>query len=234
MLGSLFAFVSNGLIAAYLFGAAIPGTHRVITPESFGMVEIAPRIWTDAPTRGPELLNLVSAARTQVGTFFGDAPASPTMILCSKQACATAFGIGGNGLSMADVAVMVSPGGLTLGTLTHELTHSRLHRKMGLRNIVQQPYPTWFDEGLATHLADHPKWVGRITQNHRNRILEIEHSWQLADAFDELGVGRTYRGAAMEVAKIESNIGRAGLLELIARAEAGERFETVLTELRSR
>ncbi len=217
-----------------LFGAAVPGTHRVIAPESYGMTEIAPRVWTDDPTRSAEFLNLISSAKSQVRSFFGDAPADPTLILCASNACAKAFGISGNGLSMANVAVMVSPGGLTLGTLTHEFTHARLHRSMGLRNIVQQPYPTWFDEGLATHVASHPNWRGPITDTHSDRILKVQRVWQLDDAFRELGVGRTYRAASLQVAKIEADIGRSGLLELISRAEAGEEFQSVLAELQSR
>lgn len=224
----------NGVFAALAVGAAVPGTHRVVAPESYGMTEIAPRVWTDAPARQDEFLTLIADAKAQVGDFFGDEPSHPTLVLCAKRACAQAFGIGGNGLSIADVAVMVSPGGLRLGTLTHELTHARLHRNMGLRNLVQQPYPTWFDEGLATHVAQHPRWLGQISAAHRRRVRDVRHVWQLRAAFNDLGVGRTYLAAALEVAEIEAAIGRTGLLELIARADAGEVFLTVLDELQDR
>lgn len=135
---------------------------------------------------------------------------------------------------MADNLILVSPGGLTLGTLTHEMTHARLHREMGPRNLVRQPYPTWFDEGLATHVADHPRWNGMVTPAHRTLVREVRRFWQLRDAFRTLGVGRTYRAAKAEVAAIEVRLGREGLLELIARAEAGERFADVLAELSAR
>ena len=234
MFGNLGALLLNGTIGVFFLGTAIPGPHRVITPETFGMTEIAPHIWTDAPGRRAEFLPLIAAAKTRVGAFFGDAPVEPNLILCATQTCASTFGIGGNGLSIARIAVMVSPRGLTIGTLTHELTHARLHRRLGLQNLVQQPYPTWFDEGLATHVASHPKWPGQITSAHRVRVREIEHSWQLRDAFRDLGVGRTYLTAASEVASIEDKVGRVGLLELIARAEVGEKFYDVLDELLNR
>lgn len=226
-----FSVFFNILLAALVVGAAVPGTHRVVMPAAYGLTEISPRVWTDAPQRKDELLRLANAARKRVFDFFGDNPPRPTLILCTTNACAQDFGIRGNGLSIAYVAVMVSPGGLTLGTLTHEMTHSRLHRSMGLRNILQQPYPTWFDEGLATHVANHPSWGGGITAQHRQRIREVRRFWDWDDAYRELGVGRAYLTAAAEVADIEAQIGRAGLLELIRRAEQGESFDKTLTNI---
>ncbi len=227
-----FAALTNTLLAALILGMAFPGAHRALAPEAFGLSEIAPRVWTDAPGQGARYLALVEEARANVAAFFGDRPPSPTLILCATRACAARFGVGGNGLSMADSLIMVSPGGLTRGTLTHEMTHARLHRQMGLRNIWHQPFPTWFDEGLATHLADHPRWPGQVTDAARQRVRTVDRFWKLDDAFREIGVGLTYRAAASEVAGIEAQIGREGLLTLIARADAGERFEDVLRELR--
>ena len=233
MLARIFSFLTNGLLAALILGMAIPGNHRVAIPYAYGLAEIAPRVWTDAPSRAGELLGLAHASRARVIDFFGDA-AHPTLILCTTQVCAQTFGIGGNGLSIADMAVMVSPGGLTEGTFTHEMTHSRLHRSMGISNLARQPYPTWFDEGLATHVANHPVWHGQITASDRARVRRVRNSWNWGDAYRALGVGRAYRAAATEVAHIERQAGHAGLLELIARAEAGENFDTVLAEVLAR
>ena len=234
MLARLFSFLANSLFVAVIVGVAVPGTHRMVLPGANGLAEIAPRVWTDAPGRASELLGLVEASRGRVEGFFGDLAPRPTLILCGTRSCARAFGIGGNGLSISDIAVMTAPGGLTVGTLTHEMTHSRLHRAMGPRNLVRQPYPTWFDEGLATHVANHPRGGGRVTAFSRARIREVRRFWQWDDAFRALGVGRAYGSAAAEVAAIERAAGRAGLLELIARAEAGERFDSVLEEVLSR
>ena len=231
MIGRLFAFFTNAALAALLLGAAIPGTHRVLYPASFGLAEISPRVWTDAPGRATDLRALANRARTQVRIFFNDEPPKPTLVLCTTRDCAKTFGIRGNGLSIIDMVVMVSPRGLTLGTLTHEMTHSRLHRRMGLGNILRQPYPTWFDEGLATHVARHPNWPGEVTPANRARIRQVTRFWQWDDAYRQLGVGRAYGSAAREVALIEESIGRQGLLDLIARAEAGEDFGRVLDDL---
>ena len=234
MIARVFSFLSNGFLAALVVATAVPGSHRYVWPEAFGLVEITPHVWTDAPGRGRELSDLVSQSRARVEGFFGDEAPRPVLVLCATQNCARDFGIGGNGLSMANLAVMAAPGGLTLGTLTHEMTHARLHRSMGLRNLVRQPYPTWFDEGLATHVANHPRGGGAVTAASRKRVRDVQRFWQLRAAFDALGVGRTYGSAAAEVAAIESAAGRAGLLELIARAEAGEPFLRVLEEVTGR
>ena len=227
----LFAILTNALFAAFVVGAALPGPHRVLAAASFGLTEVAPQVWTDAPGRSEAFLALADTARSRVSAFFGDTPPRATLVLCSTRVCADTFGVGGNGLSIGDNLILVSPGGLTLGTLTHEMTHSRLHRSMGPRNLIRQPYPTWFDEGLATHVADHPKWNGQVTVAHRDRVREVRRFWQLREAFRALGVGRTYRAAAAEVAEIEVQAGRAGLVSLIARAERGERFDSVLAAL---
>ena len=234
MIGRLFSHATGLLFLCFIGGVALPGTHRIVVPESYGLTEIAPGIWTDAPGRRGDLLALLNEAKGRVDAFFGDTSRKPNAILCATDTCAKNFGIGGNGLSIAHVAIMVSPGGLTLGTLTHELTHFRLHRALGPRNLVQQPFPTWFDEGLATHVANHPRWNGTVTQAARNRVREVGRFWQLNNAFRELGVGMTYRAAAAEVAAIERNIARSGLLELIERTEAGEGFDDVLNEIRAR
>ena len=229
-----FSLLTNGMLAALVLGAALPGTHRVIYPDAAGLTEVSPRVWTDAPGRADELRSLANATRARVRDFFGDIPPKPTLILCTTRTCAREFGIGGNGLSIPRVAVMVSPGGLTMGTLTHEMTHFRLHRTMGLRNIFNQPYPTWFDEGLATHVANHPDWRGEITDAARERVREVQRFWQWDDAYRALGVGVAYGAAAAEVARIEARAGRGGLLELIARAEAGEDFDDLARELATR
>ena len=227
-LANAFAFLTNATLLALALGTVIPGTHRVLYPETAGLIKIAPRVWTDAPARSADLLTLARTARQNVADFFGDAPPDPTLVLCTTRDCARAFGIGGNGLSIADLAVMVAPGGVTIGTLTHEMTHSRLHRTMGPRNLIRQPFPTWFDEGLATHVANHPRWSGTIIPAHAAHIRQVRRFWQWDDAMRVLGVGRAYRTAAAEVARIEAVAGREGLLDLIRRAEAGEDFDTLL------
>ena len=229
--GALFAFIANALVAALLLSLPFPGLHRALYPEAFGLVEIAPRVWTDAPGRADELLSLAGGARGDVAAFFGDDPPRPTLILCATRDCAMAFGVGGNGLTVADMIIAVAPGGLTRGTLTHEMTHARLHRRMGLGTILRQPYPTWFDEGLATYVANHPSWRGTVTADARLRVRRVERFWNWRGAMDDLGVGLAYRAAAAEVGAIDERAGREGLLDLIARAEAGGDFERLLQDI---
>ena len=221
-LGRAFSFLTNALFGLILIGAVFPGTHRVVCPECFGLVEIAPRIWTDRPERRDEFLDLRRRAQATVAAFFEDRPPDPTTIFCTTKTCAETFGIGGNGLSISDLVVMVSPGGLTIGTLTHEMTHSRLHRNMGPRNIWAQPFPTWFDEGLATHVAGHPRALRAPTLGERDRVQQAQHFWQWGATMRALGVRQAYAAAAAGVAEMEGRFGRAGLLDIIDRADRGE------------
>ena len=134
-----FSFLVNASVMAAAVAAAVPGTHRVVAPASYGLTEISGRVWTDAPGRSADLRALANEARQRVINFFGDVPPRPTLILCTTRQCARNFGIRGNGLSIADMTVMASPGGLTLGTLTHEMTHSRLHRAMAKKTVCAGP-----------------------------------------------------------------------------------------------
>ena len=94
-LARAFALLTNATLAALVLGMALPGTHRVLYPETAGLTEIAPRVWTDAPDQATRLLALADTARANVGAFFGDRPPDPTLILCTTRRCARAFGIGG-------------------------------------------------------------------------------------------------------------------------------------------
>ena len=231
ILARIFSFLCNVFLAALVVILVVPSPYRVIWPEAFGLREVAPRVWTDQAGNAGDLVSLVNGARVRVSGYFGDTPPAPTVILCTTQDCARTFGIGGNGLSMADMVVMVAPGGLTIGTLSHEMTHSRLHREMDLGNLVRQPFPTWFDEGLATHVANHPRGGGRVTQASRARVRQVTRFWELDDAFRALGVGRTYGSAAAEVADMEAKIGRNAFVRMIRRVEAGESFDSVFAGL---
>lgn len=234
MLARLFSLLFNGILVFLVLASVIPGTHRIVFPASFGLTEIDPGTWTDAPHRADELRALTGNARNNVADFFGDAWRKPNLVLCTTRNCARNFGIGGNGLSVPRLGIFVSPGGLTEGTLTHEMTHFRLHRRFGPRNILAQPFPTWFDEGLATHVANHPSWRGTVTDTARARIRKVQRFWQWDDAYRALGVGQAYGTAGAEVARIEARAGRDGLLDLIARAEAGEDFVRLLAEITPR
>ncbi len=234
ILARLFHLVTVALLVAFVIASARPGPHRIFAPESFGLTEVSPGVWTDAPSQAQALRRTANIARRNVQEFFGGRLRKPNLILCTTPRCARDFGIRGNGLSIAHIGVMVSPGGLTEGTLTHEMTHFRLHRSLGLRNLYNQPFPTWFDEGLATHVANHPRWSGSISPEARERIRRVERFWQWDDAYRALGVGRAYTAAANEVARIEATVGRDGLLDLIARAEAGEDFDVMLAAIEQR
>ncbi|MCG6884806.1 MAG: hypothetical protein LJE62_13735 [Silicimonas sp.] len=229
-----FSLLANAGLAALVVGAAFPGTHRVVMPDAYGLTEIADRVWTDAPSRADEFLRLVRTARDTVGDFFGDPPPNPTLILCATAACARNFGIGGNGLSFVDMAVFIGPGGLTIGTLTHEMTHSRLHRRLGLRHVINQPFPTWFDEGLATHVAGHPRQPALVNAEARQMVRGVTRFWQWDNVYRDIGVARAYSAAAAEVEAIENKVGRNGLLELVARTEAGGDFNVILNNLLAR
>ena len=81
-MGRIFSFLSNAVVVALLIGVALPGSHRFVWPEAYGLVEIAPHVWTDVPERAGAYLDLVEAARGRVDAFFGDV--APRGVVCGR------------------------------------------------------------------------------------------------------------------------------------------------------
>ncbi|NNL18708.1 MAG: hypothetical protein HKP37_08220, partial [Boseongicola sp.] len=84
MLARLFSFVSSTIFMALVVGVAVPGTHRFLWPEAYGLTEIAPNVWTDRPERAGDYLELAESAQGRVERFFGDTAPRGVLVLCAS------------------------------------------------------------------------------------------------------------------------------------------------------
>lgn len=225
--GILGAALVMGLgVAGY---AAVPGYHRAATPAVFGLTKITPRLYTDNPDQAPQMTAMIAMAQAQSAKFFGARLSDPTYLICTTQACADTFALKPRAVALAGRAILVGPKGVNTMILTHETIHTDLHSAYQLRDIWDQRFPAWFDEGLASHLSNDtrltndpaPQWITKTRARRAWGRLHATHDWR-----------DTYGAAQSMVRLIESEIGRDGLRTLVARVAAGASFDAVLAKLR--
>lgn len=212
------------LLSATAAYAALPGPHRALTPLLFGLHKIAPNTYSDAPDKAPIHLALMSAARLQAAEFFGPLTTNPRHIFCTTTACAERFGLRTRGLNYGSHFNFISPRGLNVSIITHELVHSELHRTMGLRDIYNPKFPQWFDEGLASYISQDTRLSFVAKPNHiknaRNlkewRKLNSAETWQ-----------QNYSAAWTLVKAVADTDGIGVLQDLVRRVENGEDFDVL-------
>jgi hypothetical protein len=101
------------------------------------------------------MTDLAEAARRRVREFYGDQQSSPTVLACFDDACYARIGGGRErGIAVLDRAVMLSPRGLDVVILAHEMSHVELHQRLDGVQV-----PQWFDEGLAVIVGDDRRYV---------------------------------------------------------------------------
>lgn len=215
------ALIALSAGAAY---AALPGAHRALTPALFNVPSIEDSIYTDAPERREEFLTLLKEARSRSEAFFGPLQRSPRIIFCTTERCADTFGLKPLGITYGRHLILLGPKGVNEMILTHELAHVQLHSSLGVQDIFTPRIPAWFNEGLASYLANDPRlttyepsearWITQAQSFRDWGRLHQEHAWQ-----------DTYGAAKSLVVDIHARIGDDGLRELIASALHNGDFE---------
>lgn len=154
--------VTLGLLAALtiVLVTAFPSVAATVCPRCFGLSEVAPGVYTTAdPTaeQARTLTGLAADARERVAAFYGAQQSSPTVVACFDDACYGQIGGGGErGVAVLNQAVMLSPRGIDVGILAHEMSHVELHHRLG---GAQGQVPQWFDEGLAVIAGDDRRYI---------------------------------------------------------------------------
>lgn len=139
---------------------AFPSVVATTCPGCFGMEEVEPGIYTGPDATAEQsrtLVGQVAEARARVEEFYGDRQSSPVVLACFDAGCYERIGGGRErGIAVLNRAVMLSPRGLDVGILAHEMSHVELHRRLG---GVRAEVPQWFDEGLAVVAGDDRRYI---------------------------------------------------------------------------
>ncbi|MHB1619978.1 MAG: hypothetical protein ACYCTY_08375 [Sulfuricella sp.] len=203
---------------------------KTLAPTWFGFVEISKDIYVNVempPPQRIEVLKTVNAAQARVSQFFGGLDGHPRIFACSSEKCFVTNGHGATpkGQAYGSSALMLSPSGLNVVIISHELTHIELHTRVGAFRSWRS-IPAWFDEGLAVLVSQDPRYTEEAW------LKATEHGRNIAD-LNALTWGKgswlqNYGTARHAVGEWYSHAGHAGLIHLIAEVKKGEDFDSVL------
>jgi hypothetical protein len=150
-----------GCVALYS-SVQIPGLAPLLCPWCLGFERLEPGLFIEASASGTVRQQTEATfhdSKPAVGRYFGPLQSDPAIFVCVTENCY----LRGErrqgktiGISFLDWVILLSPRGNTKVALMHELSHTELHRRLGLKMFA---VPTWFDEGLAVNISDDPRFL---------------------------------------------------------------------------
>lgn len=218
------------IVMIALSGCSSLRSAKLFAPTWFGFVRIAEGVYVDQsmpPFQRRQLLETIGVAKGRVSDYFGRLKGDPNIFACSTEACFAANGgRTERGKAYGSSRVLLSPRGLGPVTISHELTHIELYRRIGDFR-AWHAIPPWFDEGLAVLVSQDPAytietWL-RATDNGRGapalKLLGNSVPWSNGQL--------SYGTARQVVGEWYSRVGSEGLLRLVREIKAGRDFDTL-------
>lgn len=239
------------LAASALNGCSLLQAGKLIAPSHFGMESIAPNLYLEVgadDTSKAALVESMEHARQAVRQTYGSVVSQPVVHGCLSENCYTEFG-GGHG-SIAKIygnQILLSPRGCNWHFLAHEWSHAELRARETFNAWLDMPQ--WFDDGVAIAVSAAPEhseshWQSLIAANTPRPTPAELHSlkslsqWLAAvHKYGEDGnaerkqrgepeIRPVYSAAGHELRFWLAKVGTTGLLNLIARMNAGQDFES--------
>lgn len=223
------------LVVLALAGCGRARTGRLFAATWFGFVEIADGIYADEPmpiAQRDQLINTVQTARGRVSGFFGRLKGKPDIFACSTETCFVSNGgTTAQGNAFGASMVLLSPRGLDVVTIAHELSHIELYSRVGPFR-AWQVIPPWFDEGLAVLVSQDPEYT-------TERWLVATENGRKVPALQGLGRVVPWRNSQLSYGTAKraveawySRVGAKGLAHLVRKLKEGKDFDTVFNASR--
>ncbi len=171
-----------------------------------------------------QFLTTVKQSKSDISQFFGGMQSSPTIYACVSNKCFSHFGgISAKAKSIDDNKVMLSKNGLDRVTLSHELAHVELHKRLGSPHVWNK-VPMWFDEGLAVIAGKDPQYRKQLPSGsgHTVKLDDLVTQSQWVKAVRERKPA--YSVAREAVASWYQSVGNQGLQNMIERMKEGKSF----------
>lgn len=223
------------VVCAVAIGAVVvmfPVVASTTCPWCYGMTKAAPRLYVDDGASRAERRRaaaVVDAAGSRVATFYGSRESAPRVLACTTAACYAHIGGGRErGVAVLNRAVILSPRGLDPVIASHEMSHVKLHRRLG---SSADDVPQWFDEGLAVLVAGDPRYLRPASAGDRCKVepgtdLPVTLDEWLSAAGDDPDV---YAGSACKVSRwVDANGGPSAVRDLVRRMKDGEDFTAIV------
>lgn len=231
-------FANRILLFALVAVAALPiGTAAAASleaPEELGLHQLANNIYISPEMSGEQIeqaVALVDQARERVRQFYGEPLARPKIVICATHECYCEFGAVGLGFTDGKNLV-ISPQGLRVTIIAHELAHVEFTARVGSFAKVLQDVPQWFDEGQAVMISmaeefSETAWR-EATADGRNAppltALAAMDDWTRLTGAGGEHMQFTYGTAHQEVGRWFEQAGTTGLQALPQALHNGETF----------
>ncbi len=147
-----------------------------------GYTQVKDNIYLDNDFSGDSsnVLSIIEEANQRVKSFWGDIKSEPRIIISDNETKLKKMGWTGNpALTTTSVFfgahsyVVISPKGLNVDVVAHELTHAELHSRIHKGKLLNKKrIPVWFDEGVAMQndyrdIYNYDAWVN-VTDDGKN------------------------------------------------------------------
>lgn len=258
-LRTLTLLLTLGLLSGCGMLHSVAQSGKLLAPESFGLIPIAPHLYVEAGTNAStqdRLRSEMARAEAAIHKAYGSVIVRPTVHACITEKCYAAFGGRGSIAKVFGQRILLSPRGLNWHFLAHEWSHAEMRTRLTL--FAWKSMPEWFDEGLAVaiseapeHSEDHWQFLinAHIPRPTRDELLTYQSLQQwLAGVrrfgddknFERMAQGRptlspVYAAAGHEVRPWLAQVGSYGLLHFIQRMNEGAEFDTAYaTQARQR
>jgi hypothetical protein len=224
---------------------------KLLAPESFGLIPIAPHLYVEAGTDEATQVRLradIARAEAAIQMAYGSVSARPNVHACITDKCFWQFGGRGKRAKVFGQRILLSPRGLNWHLIAHEWSHAEMSTRLTL--FAWKRMPQWFDEGLAVAISEAPEhsedhWQFLINANTprptRDELLTYQSLQQWLAAvhrfgddknFERVAQGQptlspVYAAAGHEVRPWLEAVGKDGLQTFIARLNEGAEFELI-------
>ena len=204
---------------------------KLLAPGWFGFTQISHNVYVDdemPEDQQQDILKTLSFAKKRVSTFFDGLQGSPKVFACSTEECFISHGgISAKGKAYGSSMLLLSPRGLNVVIMAHELSHIELSYRIGTIRTART-IPAWFNEGLAVLVSEDPRYTEQAW-------LEATDYGRKAPDLDDIGgmLGQgswllSYGTARRKVDSWYRQAGHTGLKRLIQEIKDGNDFNESL------
>jgi hypothetical protein len=210
---------------------------RLLDATSFGMEQIAPRVYVSkevSDDQRKQLLSSIEKARHRVTTFYGGLVSDPTIYGCATQDCIEFFGGMGDGYAVQMTGILLWPKSFIPEPIAHEWSHVELFARLG--DAGMKRIPGWFNEGLAVVVSELPQhseamYQEAVSSGYAIPSMSDLHRREWGPLFKQYenpkGINIIYSTVGHEVRMWYQRVGQAGLLRLIEALKAGKKFSDI-------
>lgn len=236
------------LLLTLLGGCSLLQGGKLYAPETFGLIKVTSSIYvepgTDEATQA-RLRDAMDTAEHAIRTAYGSVASHPIIHACVTERCLERFGGKDTFAKFYGNRILLSPRGLNWHLIAHEWSHVEMLTRLDL--AAWRRLPQWFDEGVAVAISEAPEhseqhWrflaasnIARPTSEELQTFRSLSQ-WLAANrrfsdkknaerrARGETEIHSLYAAAGHEVRPWLAEVGREGLLGLIADLNAGADF----------